>query len=55
VVAADGPGVASGVAGGDPVAVPPGTYTIRVLTDPPLDFPGVVVESGGAASVTLAE
>lgn len=55
VVAADGTVVASGVAGGDPVAVPPGTYTIRVLTDPPLDFPGVVVESGGAASVTLAE
>lgn len=55
VVAADGTVVASGVAGGDPVAAPPGTYTVRVLSDPPREFTGVVVESGGAVRLTLGE
>lgn len=55
VVASDGTVVATGVAGGDPVSVPPGAYTIRVLSDPVKEYPGVVVESGGSASVTLGQ
>ncbi|MFT3810603.1 MAG: VWA domain-containing protein [Micropepsaceae bacterium] len=55
VVAADGSVVATGVAGGPPLEVTPGTYTIRVLSDPVKEYPGIVVESGGAASVTLGE
>ena len=55
VVAADGAVVASGVAGGEGVSVPPGTYTIRVLSDPVKEYPGVVVESGGSVSVTLGQ
>ncbi|BCW90680.1 hypothetical protein sos41_38540 [Alphaproteobacteria bacterium SO-S41] len=55
VVAADGSVVATGVAGGEPVEAPPGTYTIRVLTDPVQEFPGIVIESGGMASVALGQ
>ncbi len=55
VVAADGSVVATGVAGGDAIEVPPGTYTIRVLSDPVKEYPGVVVESGGTVSVTLGQ
>lgn len=55
VVAADGAVVATGVAGGEAIAVPPGTYTIRVLSDPVKEYPGIVVESGGSVSVTLGQ
>jgi len=55
VVDASGAIIATGVAGGPPLEVPPGTYTIRVLSDPVKEYPGVVVESGGAVSVTLGE
>lgn len=55
VVAADGAVVATGVAGGEAIEVPPGTYTIRVLSDPVKEYPGVIVESGGTVSVTLGQ
>jgi len=55
VVSADGAVVATGVAGGAAIEVPPGTYTIRVLSDPVKEYPGVVVESGGTVSVTLGQ
>lgn len=55
VVAADGTVAATGVAGGEAIAVPPGTYTIRVLSDPVKEYPGIVVESGGTVSVTLGQ
>lgn len=55
VVDSEGTIVATGVAGGDPVSVLPGTYTIRVLSDPVKEYPGIVVESGGSVSVTLGQ
>lgn len=39
--------VARGVVGGDAVTLPPGTYTVEVLTDPVRVFEEVVVTPGG--------
>jgi hypothetical protein len=55
VVAADGTVAATGVAGGEAVSVLPGTYTIRVLSDPVKEYSGIVVEGGGSVSVTLGQ
>lgn len=53
VVGSDGAIVATGQVGGGEVVVPPGTYTIRVLSDPPRDYPGVTVTGGRTASVAF--
>lgn len=45
--------VASGTVDGDPVSVPPGTYSLVVLADPVTRFDGVIVEPGAAVSRTL--
>jgi hypothetical protein len=53
VLDANGTVVATGVVGGGSVAVPPGTYTIEVLTDPERRIEGIVVESGERTRVEL--
>jgi len=45
--------VARGTVGGEPIDVPPGTYTVVVLTDPEQRFEGVVIEPGGALELQL--
>jgi Mg-chelatase subunit ChlD len=51
----DGTGalVARGIVNGAPLELPPGTYRVTVLTDPPYEFEAVVLESGSAATLTL--
>jgi hypothetical protein len=51
----DGAGneVASGTVGGTPTEVPPGTYSVVVLTDPVSRFDGVLVEPEGAVALRL--
>ena len=44
--------VATGVADGPPVELPPGPYTVRVLADPPKDLTGVAIESEKQREVT---
>jgi hypothetical protein len=51
---ASGKRVASGVVGGPPVAIKPGTYRVAVLTDPEIDFDPVVVQPGKSLVLTLA-
>lgn len=53
VVDAAGNTIATGLVGGGEVEVPPGTYTIRVMSDPPRDYPNVVISSGKTASVAF--
>ncbi len=53
VLDADGNQVAAGTVDGNPVDLPPGTYTVVVLTDPEQRFEAVVVESGGEVELTL--
>jgi Ca-activated chloride channel family protein len=45
--------VASGTVGGSPVPVPPGTYSVVVLTDPVARFDGVEIAPDGGVSLTL--
>jgi hypothetical protein len=47
--------IGSGVIDGDPVRVPPGTYAVEVRSDPPLDFPDVVVGNGEELELSLSE
>jgi len=53
VLDATGAVVASGVVGGDPVEVPPGTYTVEVLSSTPQRFDGIDVGGGDTFTVTL--
>jgi hypothetical protein len=46
--------VATGVVGGDPVSVPPGTYTVEVLTDPVRVLEEVVIQPGVSRRLELA-
>ena len=45
--------VATGVVGGDPVSLPPGTYTVEVLTDPVRVIEDVVVQPGMSRRIEL--
>ncbi len=45
--------VASGVVGGDPVQLPPGTYRVEVLTDPVREFTKVVIAAGASLDIPL--
>lgn len=53
VLDASGVEVASGVVNGDAVAVPPGAYTVEVLTDP-VQQSTVTIGGGAAVTVTVA-
>jgi hypothetical protein len=53
VLNANGQIVATGVVGGGSVSVPPGTYTIEVLSDPERTVEGVEVQSGERKKVQL--
>jgi hypothetical protein len=53
VLDAEGNVVASGTVGGDPIDVPPGTYTVVVLTEPRQVFEEVVVQPGGSIELQL--
>jgi hypothetical protein len=53
VLDADGNVVATGVVGGGSVSVPPGTYTVEVLSDPERTVEGVHVDSGQRTKVQL--
>jgi hypothetical protein len=44
VLDASGQLAAEGIAGGEPVTVPAGTYTVKLLTSPALTVPDVVIE-----------
>jgi hypothetical protein len=46
--------VARGTVGGEPIDVPPGTYTVIVLTDPEQRYENVVIEPGGNRELQLA-
>jgi Mg-chelatase subunit ChlD len=50
---ANGEVVGRGTVNGPAVRLPPGTYEVTVLTDPPHVFDAVVLESGGGATLTL--
>lgn len=45
--------VARGTVGGAAIELPPGTYRVVVLTDPEMVYGGVVIDQGGAVTVTL--
>jgi hypothetical protein len=45
--------VASGVVGGEPVPLPAGTCRVEVLSDPPITFDGVVVESARQVRLSI--
>ena len=45
--------VANGTVGGAEVKLPPGTYRVVVLSEPPVTYEGIVVESEGSVTVTL--
>jgi hypothetical protein len=45
--------VGNGTVGGAPVKLPPGTYRVVVLSEPPVTYDGIVVESEGSVTVTL--
>ena len=47
--------VASGTVDGTGVPVPPGTYSVVVLTDPVVRFDGIVIEPGKDAALQLPE
>ncbi|MFN8519617.1 MAG: VWA domain-containing protein [Chloroflexota bacterium] len=47
VLDAAGVEVATGTVGGDPVSLPPGTYSVEVLTDPVRVYEAVVIAPGG--------
>ncbi len=46
VIGAHGRRVASGVVGGDPVSVEPGSYRVRIFSAPPVTLENVTVEPG---------
>ncbi len=45
--------VGNGTVGGAAIELPPGTYRVVVLSEPPVTFEGIVVESEGSVTVTL--
>lgn len=45
--------VARGIVNGPTIELPPGTYQVSVLTDPPYQFEAIVLESGSGATLTL--
>ena len=47
--------VASGIVGGDPVSLPPGSYTVEVLTDPVRVYEEVVITPGGWRRVEVRD
>jgi Mg-chelatase subunit ChlD len=47
--------VASGIVGGDPVTLPPGSYTVEVLTEPLLVFEDVVVAPGAQRRLQVSD
>lgn len=47
--------IGSGVVDGDAARVPPGTYTVEVRSDPPRDFPDVVVGNGEELVLSLSD
>jgi hypothetical protein len=47
--------IGSGVVDGDAVRVPPGTYAVEVRSDPPQEFPDVVVGNGEELELSLAD
>jgi hypothetical protein len=53
VLDASGTVVATGTVGGPAVTLPPGTYSVVVLTDPEVRFDAVLVSSGETAQLTL--
>lgn len=53
VLDANGEVVATGTVGGEPVDLPPGTYTVEVLTDPVQTFEQVVVDEGKPTTIDL--
>jgi hypothetical protein len=53
VLDASGTVVATGTVGGEAVSLPPGSYRVEVLTEPPIVFQDVVIESAGSVRLTL--
>ena len=51
----DTPGtkVGGGIVGGAPVSLPPGTYRVVVQSDPTVTFDAIVLQSGGAVTLTM--
>ena len=47
--------IGSGVVNGDAVRVPPGAYAVVVRSEPPRDFPDVVVGNGEELELSLAD
>ena len=47
--------IGSGVVDGDGVRVPPGVYSVEIRSDPPLEFPDVVVGNGEELELSLSE
>ena len=47
--------VASGIVGGDPVSLPPGSYTVEVLTDPVLVLEDVVIAPGMSRRIEVGD
>jgi Mg-chelatase subunit ChlD len=50
---AGGTVVGRGIVNGRPLELPPGTYRVTVLTDPPYEFEAVVLGSGDSTTLTL--
>lgn len=53
VIDAEGVEVATGVVGGQPVRVSPGTYTVEILTEPLMVLHDVVIEAEQARTIQL--
>jgi len=47
--------VGSGVVNADGLRVPPGTYAVKIRTEPPRDFPHVDVDNGAELVLSLAD
>jgi Mg-chelatase subunit ChlD len=52
---ASGTIVGRGIVNGPALELPPGTYRVTVLTEPPYEFEAVVLESGSGATLTLPD
>ena len=50
---ASGARVGGGIVGGPPLSLPPGTYRVVVESDPEVTFDAVVLQGGGAVTLTL--
>jgi hypothetical protein len=49
----DGSVVDGGTVDGDPILIDPGTYLVKVLVDPPIEFNDVVVQPGATVDLEL--